>query len=200
MNMKNQLAILFATMVFSITGMAEAQHVLLHEIEQPARLQVAAAQGESDNPDFIYIGFHNAGWGGTPPYRYQWSPEEYVEDPEESFTMVTELYSDGYVLSVIDTRNCIASDTVFIEITSGVWELRDNIVIYPNPAGNYVKIRSSGASIEYVQLINMNGISMNVNIEYGGEVLIDVSNLASGAYYLLFRRSDELLKRIVLVK
>jgi hypothetical protein len=89
----------------------------------------------------------------------------------------------------------IHSDSFF----RGIEQLDDTteIAIYPNPVRSYIEIKFKGTnqSISY-KLMNIKG--QNVRTDNLNNNIIDMSNLASGTYFLSIKLKDKvLIKKII---
>jgi 6-phosphogluconolactonase (cycloisomerase 2 family) len=90
-------------------------------------------------------------------------------------------------LKVTDVNHCENTDTVkmtYLDSGLGV-EARDlpDLQISPNPFGNYLEIKS-GTNIEFVELLDMNGITvLKLNVNFN-QVFVSTETIAEGIYLL----------------
>lgn len=114
----------------------------------------------------------------------------------QSFSMIPdsdyevhEVYVDGnpvgamtsYTFTNVTTDHYIH---VVFASTVGVDEtLNDNVLLYPNPSYGVVTIKGNG--IERVVIFNSVGLMVkSLNVIHEDNIVVDLSNLASGVYYL----------------
>lgn len=135
------LLLLIYGLVFEIF----AQQQVVFHINQPTQL-TADAGLDSYIPvgDSNIIGGMPAASGGSPAYSYLWTPGNYLNDSTLANPVVTPLSSVTYLLTVVDSRNCTATDEIYVlidssNITAGdeyhgdshvIYYLSDNSTIY----------------------------------------------------------------------
>lgn len=104
--------------------------------------------------------------------------------------------SGTYLLDLNITRNIVTS----IEKN----ELPELIVIYPNPAKDFITIDLQGSDrkINEIQIINIFGQPVaSINSGSNGQVLtIPVSHLSDGMYFLRLKMNDGIITRKIIIK
>ncbi|GEM_PF-3489156 len=104
--------------------------------------------------------------------------------------IVTASLSGEYSVTVTDSNGCKSSDSVLIDIwPSGVDEVQDNrLTLYPNPAKDRVFIRSdqliTNAMLTVFDLSGREVHAVVTDMNPGQEVLLDLSAMASGTYFV----------------
>ncbi len=69
----------------------------------------------------------------------------------------------------------------------------DNIQVYPNPASDFITIKSEGDAIEEYLLYNINGQLIDKGLgNFSDELTIPLTNISSGFYFLHTRTSSQL--------
>jgi hypothetical protein len=132
---------------------------------------------------------------------YLWENEEAIIDDAtslETIVTVPEFGEYEFVLKSYYTNmdDCVDSDTVKIRFLDPLYQLNEginvkgaNIVIFPNPASNYISIESDNP-IQHIDVVDINGrIVLSLEIESS---LIDVSDLESGIYFMSIYIDDSL--------
>jgi len=81
--------------------------------------------------------------GGTPPYRWNWSPPTGLSDPNSQTTIAKPNVTTTYILTVTDSRGCVGKDEVKIIVYPGlvVKVEPDTTICHPNNGG-YAMLRS----------------------------------------------------------
>ncbi len=114
---------------------------------------------------------------------------------------------DWYVLVVTDINGCTATDSVFVTPLTAIPETRgieDNLLVYPNPAGDFLNIFLEIETIEDIYLEIINGIGQKLVIrEYPSSSLIretlDVSSMSKGFYILkVWTKDEEVFRKIII--
>ncbi len=87
---------------------------------------------------------------GTPPYTYQWSPEELFDEPTDSVQTFLLDSTVTVMVEVTDSFGCVARDTMTIVLWNKISEMgipKDMILrAYPNPFNSaiYIETRNGG--------------------------------------------------------
>jgi hypothetical protein len=133
--------------------------------------------------------------GGLGQYTYTWSPTTSTL----SFATVCPSVTSVYTLTLKDTCcTVVLTKTVTVNSCSGIGEnnsLNSEFTIYPNPAKNFVTIRTNVAKTKEARIIN--GIGQEVmRIELTKEQThIDVSKLSKGIYFV---KIDDVISKLVI--
>lgn len=113
---------------------------------------------------------------------YDWSTSE--------STQTISVNTNGtYWVEVTDANGCSASDTINVTFTAGISDLKPTgIKLYPNPVSDYLTIELSDLSdLLTMEIRDMNGrLIFNMLLEHAIHK-IDMSNLLSGEYFILFK-------------
>ncbi|MBL7783966.1 MAG: T9SS type A sorting domain-containing protein, partial [Saprospiraceae bacterium] len=108
-------------------------------------------------------------------------------------TVMHQYVNGTYTVSLVASNSCGAS--VFqqmIEVTTGSVgtqqeELEPGILMYPNPANNYLVVDASGVKtiVKRIRLLDFSGrIMIETNEIQGGKTTITLSQLPAGAYWV----------------
>ncbi len=117
--------------------------------------------------------------GGVPPYSYQWN------DPQSQTTAsATGLCGGTYQVIVTDGAGCelVADITVQTVGLEEIW--KNGIKIAPNPTDGKLNV-SSDEVIAEVQILDLSGRMVQLLKTSVSELILDVSHLNSGSYFLL---------------
>lgn len=123
--------------------------------------------------------------GGTAPYTYSWTPSENLANPESANPQVTPNPSETtYVLTVTDAKGCTDVDEVnlFINITA-VPAGEIPFAIYPNPAHNWLTIRTTAIG-GTLTLLNSQGKRVLKESMTPYEHQLDIRSFSKGVYLL----------------
>ena len=96
----------------------------------------------------------------------------------------------------------ITDEGMFIddfEITStfvGLDEKRTEVVVYPNPAGDYLSVKLSVAEEAQLMLIDQQGRTVK-NMQISGFTKIDLKDLSAGSYVMRIHTSDRIFTQIL---
>jgi hypothetical protein len=131
---------------------------------------------------------------------YLWSNGETSKDIE-----ITE--TSTYVLTVTDDKGCSASrqiEIIIIEDTGWESVKTETLKIYPIPATDIIKIENKSTFVNNDNLkllTNDNKLVLKQSIEPNSKIVtIDVSNIASGIYYLHIYNNNNLVIREIIIK
>jgi hypothetical protein len=122
--------------------------------------------------------------GGSSPYSFQWN-----DALNQTTNPATSLVSGWYEIDVTDSAGCVITDSVFVDITTFVNEIGNEIsfFVYPNPASERIILNLDGNNQApcTVELIDAKGsvAKMFVNVR-NSSLPIDVGNLPRGNYFL----------------
>lgn len=114
--------------------------------------------------------------GGTPPYFYTWNslPMQYT-------ATATNLLAGTYTLNLKDSHGCSIVQQVNISLLGMInANIEINVVLYPNPASDFIYLQNLPVSTQKILLYN----SMGEKIWEGNENIINTSKLSNGIYRL----------------
>ncbi len=123
--------------------------------------------------------------GGTWNYEYSLDGVEYSTSP--SFNNLSE---GCYTVRVKDSNNCRYTTTPICvsQLIAGFSELTDNnVLVYPNPASSYIRVRTQVVNSGEIFIANSAGVIVARRNITSNETMIDVSRLAVGKYILALK-------------
>ena len=103
---------MYVLTVTDANGCVVRDSVLVAVHSQPA-LQLAAEMDACRGTD-VRIGAEAT--GGTPPFRYRWSPAAGLDDPASAMPMASPSRSTTYTLTVTDANGCSTGGTVRVNV------------------------------------------------------------------------------------
>jgi hypothetical protein len=178
-------------------------------IQQPDSLYFIAtvkeATGSENNGEIAFVVI-----GGTPPYNIsvENTNTHRIHTPSNpTKDTITRLPTGTYIAKLVDSHNCTASaDTIIVSVSStgvaGANGILSEIRVYPNPANTELRIHlpnpsERGAYMENIEIYNVMGQKLLAPFNSpeggklpsfggagGGEIVIDISHLAKGMYFL----------------
>jgi hypothetical protein len=135
-------------------------------------------------------------FGAIEPLEIIW------EGKTEKTPCISGLTSGNYVAQIIDALGCIFTTSFDVQNTSSTEE--SNIsptYIYPNPTSGYISIHDK-SGISEIKVLSLNGDKIKTIMpNKSNEIqILDITNLASGIYYLkiIFESSTSMHKVIKL--
>jgi hypothetical protein len=136
-------------------------------------------------------------YGGTPPFSYQWSTGDTVQD-------VYVEANGTYIVQVSDQNDCIQTDTAnVIRVTINEITEYGGLTVYPNPSIDWIELDLTGKTFlpEQIQLTDDRGRLVEVFNwpEASVKQRFDISRFDEGVYHLLLIGSTE-IRTIKLVK
>ena len=139
--------------------------------------------------------------GGIAPFTYQWTDAAGNIISEQTDFGVQLDSSQVVTLTVIDSRGCISSTDVNIEISTSTIDLdvSDRVVqVYPSPVDDLLMINIKRSAPVEIQIMDMTGQIISTQDSTSDTVLMDVSNIAAGVYFIRMEFEDKIvLKRII---
>ncbi|MCC7467236.1 MAG: T9SS type A sorting domain-containing protein, partial [Saprospiraceae bacterium] len=115
--------------------------------------------------------------GGTFPFEYAWHTLETSQT-------ITGLEAGTYTVTVSDKNGCTATAEVVVELMVGAGEANQQaLLLYPNPAGEWVQLLLPAGKWQWV-LMDAGGKQLRTGATEREQTLLDLSELASGAYVL----------------
>lgn len=133
--------------------------------------------------------------GGNAPYTYLWNPGS-IMTPS-----LNNIAPGCYTLNVTDASGCATQTSACVSFATGILphSANDEILIYPNPATNYVNIIVMGSQFNYT-LYNSIGqlIVENKNVQ-------DVSNInlagfAKGIYLIVIEGDNKVVRKKLVIE
>jgi hypothetical protein len=91
----------------------------------------------------------------------------------------------NYQVAVTNAEGCTTLSEVF-SFTVGIENLKQNpfLLIYPNPSNDIVYLKFSNALVDKITVVNILGETINETAINTDETILDVSNFASGIYFI----------------
>jgi hypothetical protein len=131
--------------------------------------------------------------------NYQWincSTLDSVPDATSQNFMAEEI---GSYAVIVSNNNCVDTSGCYTISSIGITENKeDYFILYPNPFSNSITINTGKMNMEQVQIIDLMGNSVltaNVN---ASEVLMDLSSLPKGAFFIRIETGQKrLTKKII---
>jgi hypothetical protein len=114
--------------------------------------------------------------GGTPPYFFQWSSGQNEEDP------TLPLNSTNYC-TITDANGCSITTTNLTTFDVVVELSENNLLVYPNPANNQLKLISDNA-IDQLLVVSNYGELVSKYQQQGTTAVIETELLSNGIYSL----------------
>ncbi|MBK9450108.1 MAG: T9SS type A sorting domain-containing protein [Bacteroidetes bacterium] len=101
------------------------------------------------------------------------------------------------LLTVTDSVGCFASDTIVVGVAyllATTSPLENDLVIWPNPAGNFVSVRAeSDLEDGLLRFFNLAGqLRSEHRLLAGHDEQIDIRELAAGVYFVEFQTGDRI--------
>jgi hypothetical protein len=115
--------------------------------------------------------------GGLPPFTVNWSNGLSVQD-------LSDLASGNYTITVEDANGCVQTAEFVVDIVTSISNADKLMVMYPNPADDYVTMRMNEPS--GWKLFDASGRLVDVGYSASGSNTIDVSKFDNGLYTLTF--------------
>ena len=110
-------------------------------------------------------------------------------EPDEDATE----YTAPFTLTATTTVKAIAVKTGMInsevaiatyEVTTGIYDVQQNVSIYPNPTSGNVTLDLSGLNAKTVELFSMNGQLLNSMVPTTETMTLSLSQYAAGIYFV----------------
>lgn len=149
--------------------------------------------------------------GGTGTYSYAWTPGATLSSTTNDTTTATPTANQTYTITVVDDRNCTATDNVAVTVVdcSGLDEIKEiqAMNLYPNPSDGNINIgiefKTKPQSV-LVQIFNMNGqLVLTKNYNKPGIELKDnynLTNQAAGNYLMRITVGANSLAKSFIIK
>lgn len=110
-------------------------------------------------------------------------------------------YEDEIIYAVEDFKFKIFGDSLSVSIDKPpVQEPHPGIKCYPNPASDYINIRSTEEDLEKIQLINISGQIIFDGMINTKNYMLNVSDLRPGIYFIKIFTSDQVFSMKHVIK
>lgn len=130
--------------------------------------------------------------GGTMPYTYNWIPSG------GTASVASNLAPQCYTVTITDGNGCVNNATTCVSFASSITKLNINqsVLIYPNPANNYVTVELDG---EFdIILFNQLG-QLILNKQANSIINVNVSDYAKGVYTIqLIKDKQSTYKKLII--
>ncbi|MBK7428091.1 MAG: T9SS type A sorting domain-containing protein [Saprospiraceae bacterium] len=190
-NIENLVA---GTYSVTVSDRGGCEEVLTFEIEQPEALVITTEViDEVYGQGVITLNVN----GGTAPYTYWWS---IGGNSFEDDNVLDNLTPGTYSARIIDANGCeiTTGDLVITQTTSTVsGSLPSGMQMYPNPVANELilafKANFQGEwNVRVLSGTSQLLISEKINLQQGGKLMIDVSELLNGMYFIDIIQGDKI--------
>jgi hypothetical protein len=132
--------------------------------------------------------------GGSGPYSYLWNPGSVITPS------LTNVAPACYTVNVSDANGCVTQASTCVSFATGITVNSNNnsLMIYPNPAQEYVNIIYTGKHFNYTLYNNLGQlISEGNNLENLGP--INVSQFTKGVYMLVIINNNETVRKKLVI-
>ncbi|HQH41655.1 MAG TPA: T9SS type A sorting domain-containing protein [Bacteroidales bacterium] len=182
-----RLFLLIFGFLFPFLSLAGQETVINLTISQPRELKVNAGADIITGSGTVSLGNNLQVSGGTPDFSYLWL----LNDNTIASDKITEVTHSGkYIIKVIDSRNCSASDTVSVVFTS-VREITSKLScrVFPVPAHNTLFLEvPENELIQSLSILSIDGKKLVSLVPPQTGCLktfeTDISFLPKGFYFL----------------
>jgi PKD repeat protein len=169
------------------------------------RVQYLRVNANPTKPIITVIGYD---LNSTPAENYQWMLNQ-SQIPGATYRTYNAIQSGNYQVEISDDNQCHAiSDPVTVLIT-GLANLKakgSGLTVYPNPTYGEVFIQAESGKSEKAEVRLFDNkaallYSNNIDPQYGSpETTLDLSELASGTYFLEYRTQSGNVTGSILIK
>jgi len=130
--------------------------------------------------------------GGIPPHTVLWSNDETGE-------YIEGLLPGMYSVMVSDAYMCSSTQGFTIDYATGIEKGFAVYSVYPNPAETFVIIEFSDKILAELTLVDVTGKEILMQKVDNRIIEIDLSDIASGVYYIKVQRENEnmIIERII---
>lgn len=137
---------------------------------------------------------------GTAPYTYLWSNGETTED-------LTDVQSGDYTVEVTDGNGCTFNDTFTVGSSTAIENIDElqQFSISPNPTAGQLQVALELDQMAAVQLTVFDAIGQEVHrtkVQHFAQHIyqLDLTDQASGMYWISLRINDEIITRSISLK
>lgn len=194
-----------STLAMGLCYSINAQTTIQFNIDQPeSPLSVEAGDNQGYNGiGSVVLGSEPTATGADGNYTFNWTPAQYLDDPNSSNPMVLSL--DGQTVFTVsvaaDGALCEKSDTVLVDYTVGINQADQiQVIAFPNPFTDIVRINSE-LPLEQITIHDVAGNSIVVADKNAqNNNVIDTQNLEAGMYFFTFKFTNGNQKTLKLCK
>ncbi|MDD2635130.1 MAG: T9SS type A sorting domain-containing protein [Bacteroidales bacterium] len=178
----------------------KAQTYVKVMLDQPEKLQVVASELYYETENSFVLGESVIVEGGTVPYFFSWFQDNLLIGDELIMEISKPVSFNHLELAVKDAENC--SETISTDITDVEQTISENtVLVYPNPASNYLIINPNDLNFELDVLVFDNKGNNVINKKIAGKTVLNI-NLKQGIYLMKLENKTtgflELTKFIIL--
>ncbi len=179
---------------FENTGTAAAENVVVNLVIDPAEFDIttlqiintsheAFAEVRDNVAEFKFPNINLQPTAGDPPVNGHGNILFKMKSRTsllagDAVTNKADIYFDYNF--PIETED---AETVFAALSSSVFTKDDSITMYPNPANDFVHIKSD-TNITLIELFDIQGRIIETRLESTNAVKLDISDKANGIYFL----------------
>lgn len=132
--------------------------------------------------------------GGTEPYEFAW----FAGDDEDPFSLelsVDSLLAGEYSVLAVDSTGCIGSFDFVIDYVDGLSESDWVLNVFPNPATDRLQVHLRTAGKGELTLVDALGRVVWSQQVANDRTTVDLSDVPSGGYVMMYRTADRQLSR-----
>lgn len=204
--MRNYKKSVYLILLLSAFNFLNAQNtVSLHvpkALEIDAGINVTVSQNDPVN-----LGGNPTAQFGMPPYQYNWTPVDGLNDPSSPNPIATPVDTTTYLLEVIDANGCIESSQVTLNIiTIGINEIsaQDDITIFPNPNTGTLGLKFHSTmgevNISFFDFAGKFIEEKRIQTMKGSSHSFDINQYPAGQYLLSITGYDFAISRSIIKK
>lgn len=128
-----------------------------------------------------------------------------LDQPAAGWNDLNFSFTDLKMIDVAEQTKPVTTSTEDAQVSStpvGLDLFIDlNLIIYPNPASNRIFVINSGAFLDYISVLDIQGREILRKTQITGNYFeLDISNLSNGIYLIHAAREDNILVRQISVK
>ncbi len=185
-----------------------SQYVVEVNVDQPPALKANAGSDKSiEEGEGVELGGNPTAYDGYGNYSYMWEPGNTLDDDTIANPEATPEETTDYVLTVTDSLQCTAHDTVSVsvEITDIPVIEGEELAIYPNPARSVLNIEFPGNlqgkyTIKLLDLTGKTVYSDRCNVSQSQLKQLPLGNIPSGIYMVEITNVDEKVSAKIIIE